>query len=101
LSPKQQSTHLEKLRVKAELAKAMVAAVEATGSISCDKRGALATPSPSPKPHFDALNTLQPICSRRQKGDEKLEHPATRVLLPKEVLRSNTYTRFKKNLFDV
>jgi hypothetical protein len=67
LSPKQQSTHLEKLRVKAECAKAMAAAVEATGSISCDKRGALATSSPSPEPHFDALNTLQPICSRRQK----------------------------------
>jgi hypothetical protein len=51
LSPKQQSTHLEKLRVKAELAKAMAAAVEATGSISCDKRGALAaafSPHPSP-----------------------------------------------------
>jgi hypothetical protein len=50
LSPKQQSTHLEKLRMKAELAKAMVAAVEATGSMSCDKRGALAaafSPHPS------------------------------------------------------
>ncbi len=56
---------------------------------------------PSPEPHFDTCYTLQPICSRRQKGDEKLEHPAARVLLPKEVLRNNTYARFKKKLFDV
>jgi hypothetical protein len=84
LSPKQQSTHLEKLRVKAECAKAMAAAVEATGSISCDKRGALTTPSPSPEPHFDALNTVQPICSRRQKGDEKLEHQPQDYYYPRK-----------------